>query len=225
MPAKIMVKTASRKIHGSVLLDYARDYIKTNIPYKLTNLEIEENYYPKEIVIPDSAYSLKVQLNNNELLGRITLPLDIIVNGHKYKKIYIGLQVNAYKELIVAQKNVIKGEKIIKNDFQRKKMNLNNVNGNPIAQWDNPLLENSVARQPIGQGQVLTERHLKKPLLIGWGDQIQAEVIVGQIRASTMVQARGSGRKGDFIQVENLRTGQKFRARIINTNLVRIIRK
>ena len=227
MPQVVRVKTAYFRIDGSKLVEFARGYIRDRVNNaNLTNLTIEPSHYPQEVVIPDTEYELQVNSRNNiDLLGKTTLPVDIMIKGKKYKRVYLGFTVNAYQEVLVAQSSLIRGDKLHQKNFKKENMKLNDIRGNPILDWDNPLLQDSVINQPLGKGQVLTEQHLQKPILIGWGDEVQAEVIIGSIRASTMVKARGSGKKGEYIRVENLRTGQNFKAEIINSNLVRIERQ
>lgn len=227
MPQVVKVKTASFQLDGSKLVEFARSYIRDRVDNtNISDLTIESNHYPQEIIIPDTKYELQVNSrNNNNLLGRTTLPVDIMIKGKRYKRVYLGFTVNAYQEVFVAHSSIIRGDKLQQKDFKKENIKINEIRGNPIMNWDSPLLQESVANQPIGKGQVLTEEHLQKPILIGWGDEVQAEVIIGSIRASTMVKAQGSGKKGDHIRVENLRTGQNFKAEIINSNLVRIVRQ
>ena len=217
MPSVIKVKTGSRTIDGQELIDYAQSFIKRNLPSNINDYKIEINNSPGEIIIPDTQYSIKAKVNNNQkLLGRFTLPLDINVGGKRYKRVYPGFTVDAYKKVFVARRNIVRGNKIKKDDFTREERSLSDIKGKPVTDWNDSLLQDGVLSQPIGKREVLIKSHLKKPVLVGWGDEIQAEVVIGSIRVSTMVKARGSGRKNDFIEVENIRTRQKFKAKIIN---------
>ena len=53
--------------------------------------------------------------------------------------------------------------------------------------------------------------------------RVQAEVIIGNMRVSAMVRARQNGKYGDYITVENIGTGQRFKAQVISSYLVRIV--
>jgi flagella basal body P-ring formation protein FlgA len=103
-------------------------------------------------------------------------------------------------------------------------MELSNINGELINRWDNPLFIDGVVVIPIAKGDLLTTYYLQKPVLISWGDEVQAEVVVGNVRIKTTVKAYQSGKKGDFIMVENKISGYRFKAMVINSNLVRVIR-
>ena len=224
IPDQIKVKTLSKKVNNKKLVNFIRDHIKRNINYEYENLEIEITSPLNDIIIPKAAYHFKISRKNNDYLGNYSLPIDIIVNGSSYKRIYVNLKTNMFKKVFVANKTLFKGEKISKSNFKYKKANIINVDSPLITDFNNSLVKDGILTKTISQNEILTEEYLKKPVIVKWGDHIQAEIKIGGINVTTMVKAKEKGKKGDFILVENLKTGKQFKAEIINRRLVRLVR-
>ena len=224
IPDIIKVKTSSQKVSSEKLSRYIKQYIRDKINIDYENLDIKILYLPSEIVIPDKDYSLEVYKNKDAYRGNFSLPINIIVNDSSYKRIYVNVRTNIFKKVFVAKDTFFKGEKISKDNFSFEIKDISNIDNIIINDWDNSLIKDGILTKTISVGEVLTEDYLHKPIIIKWGDEIQAEVNIGGITVKTMVKAKERGKKGDYILVENLKTGKEFKAEIINRRLVRLIR-
>lgn len=220
------VKTRSKEINSDQLLEFAKKYVKSRAAREEDKVKISFNFYPEKVIIPDTEYRLEVANNRNDrnLRGRISLPVIIKTNGERWKQIYIGMEISVNRKVYVARKDIERGGVLKKEDFELMERELNNFRGELITVWEHPLIEEGVVDRPIKQGDILTTAYLKKPFLISWGEKIRAEVIVGGVRVRTAVKACNRGKKGDYITVENLKSGERFKARVISSHLVRITR-
>ena len=224
IPPQIKVKTLSQKVDNKKLVNFIKAHVKKNINYEYENLEIEITSTLNDIIIPAAAYHFKIARKNSNYLGSYSLPIDIIVNDSSYKRIYVNLKTKIFKKVFVANKTLFKGEKISKSNFKYKKTNIINADSPLITDFNNSLVKDGVLTKTISQNEILTEEYLEKPVIVKWGDHIQAEIKIGGINVKTMVKAKEKGKKGDFILVENLKTGKQFKAEIINRRLVRLVR-
>ncbi len=224
IPDRIKVKTLSKKLDNNKLETFIKEHIQKNIDYEYDQIEIEITSSLSEIIIPDADYSFEISRKKSNYRGSYSLPVDIIVNKTAYKRIYVNLKTNIYKKVFVAKKNLFKGKKISKDNFEFKTASITDVDSTIISNWDNSLIKDGLLTKTISKGEILTEEYLKKPIVITWGDQIQAEIKIGGITVNTMVKAKERGKKGDFILVENLKTGKQFKAEVINRRLVRLVR-
>ena len=224
IPDRIQVKTLSQKISNEKLKKFIKEHVKKNIKYDYETLKIEILSTLADITIPASNYNFEIARKKSNYRGSYSLPVDIIVNDSSYKRIYVNLKTDIYKKVFVANKTLFKDNKISKDDFEYKKANITEVDSSLITQWDNSLVKDGFLTKTISKDNILTAEYLKKPIIIEWGDHIQAEIKIGGINVKTMVEAKERGKKGDFILVENLKTGKQFKAKIINRRLVRLVR-
>ncbi len=224
MPDKINVKTPSQEISEEEINDFINNYVKSKINYEYDKINIEIRSLNSEIIIPASNYNLIVSRDRNSYTGNYSLPIDIMINDESYKRIYVNLKTSIYKKAFEAKRTIYRGNKITKNDFEFKTKDITNIDSALISDWDNSLVKDGELTKTISSGEVLTEEHLEKPVIIKYGDEVQAEVIIGGISVTTMVKAKARGKKGDYINVENISTGKEFKAEIVNNRLVRLVR-
>lgn len=224
IPDMVYVKTASKRINEEILIQEAREYIKENLKYSRDKVRIKERFNPPGIVIPDKDYRIKYEYSpGSKKIGSVSIQAGIYIDNKIYKKIYLGFEVRIIKEVYVAKRGIAVGERIYQSDFYLEEKDLARFRGELINDFDNKLIENGVVGIPISRGDVLTTYYLTIPTIIHAGDVLQAEIVVGGISVITPVKARQSGKKGEYITVENIKTGHRFRAQVINSHLLRLV--
>lgn len=223
MPDIIYVSTASKVLDKKELLEQAEDFLCNSLENSFDKILIKPRFCPPEIVLPDSDYRLEFEYSGTNRLGNVSLLLTIIVDESIYKKVFLGFEVMVEKEVFIAKRPIFIGEKIIEDDFYLTTRKIAYFRGELIQDFNNRLVKDGIVNIQIPQDAVLTTYYLKLPIIVHSGDILQAEIISGPISVSTVVKARQSGKKGDFITVENYETGHRFKAQIINSHLVRLV--
>ncbi|MFW5976508.1 MAG: flagella basal body P-ring formation protein FlgA, partial [Bacillota bacterium] len=133
----------------------------------------------------------------------------------------------------------------------KKTRKLTDLKKNYITRWDESLKENNIIGIPLEKGEILTWDHIiednnifkemdletdeendgdneekdnmfNDPYVICWGDEVTAEIESGGIKVTATVKSRESGKTGDSILVENINSGKKFNAEIIEPDLVKV---
>ncbi len=222
IPRVFTVSTNFKVIPKDILLDFATKYIRDNISYPAQKLKIETDTNFKEIIIPDSSYSLEIDNDQEIHPGNISLPVVINIGGKEYKRVYLLLAVKLIQDVFVANKDLQRGVRLKKNDFNLVQREMNRELKGIITNWDEQFLAARVLSSPLKKGGILQESILKKPFVINWGDNVRAIIKIGNVEISTIVFARERGKIGDYITVENLKTKHKFSARVINAKIVRV---
>lgn len=224
MPYKVTVKTASRRVSSDTIIAFARDYLKEKVNCPAGRVEIIPRFNPPDLIIPDRNYSLEIDLmGQQELKGNVSLRVLLKIDGQVYKRVYLGFEVKLLQEVFVAKRNIKKGERLVRDDFSIETREIGSFRGELITDFNNRLVKEGIVNIPITRGSILTSYYLIIPDIVSFGDVLKAEVIVGNIRVSTLVKARENGKKGEYILVENLKTGYRFKAQVINSHLVRVI--
>ncbi len=224
IPNFINVKTATRWLKEEEIIEKAKGYLLSYLGYPLDKLVIEQRFSPPEVALPDKDYQLEFEIApGSNRTGNISMQAHILVDEMIYKKLYLGFNVKIVREVYVAKRDISVGEKLREDDFYLDVRGLDTVRGDLISDFDNPIILDGVVNIPINKEDVLTSYYLTIPDIVFPGDQLQAEIIVGNIQVTIMVKARRTGRKGEYITVENINNGHKFQAQVINSHLVRLV--
>lgn len=223
-PERIIVETKSRKIDGADLVEAAKKHIIEALDYPAEQIIVRVRQQIPEIILPDRDFQLKFEgLPGGSRIGNITLQAHIIIDDLVYRRVYLPFEVLVKQQVYLARRPIGIGETINPEDFVLTEIAVGNIAGDIITNLDTPLVTFGIVRTPIPQDAVLTSRYLRMPDLIKAGDEVQAEVIIGNVRVSVKVKARQNGKYGDYIIVENTSTGHRFKAQVISSYLVRVI--
>lgn len=224
-PMKIKITTDSRKIESKELINFAKKYIIEKTGYDKKKVKIIPKFTPPDLLIPAASYTLEViKTNNLQLPGDISLPVQVKIGDQVIKRVYLGFRVKIIEKVYIAKRNILKGERLKREDFILETREIVKLKGKLISDFNNKLVKDGIINTPLNKGDILTTYYLMRPVIISWGDEIEAEVVIGNIIVTTVVKALQSGRKGDRILVENKKTGHRFKAEVISSHLVRVIR-
>ncbi|MFW6306727.1 MAG: flagellar basal body P-ring formation chaperone FlgA [Bacillota bacterium] len=223
MPDDVSVISASTIISSDRLAKEGKEFLSSKISSSSEEkVEIISNYRPKKIIIPENEYEIKYSVSGDNPVGNVTIQASVLVNGSIYRRVNLGYKVRISKMVYVAKRNIYRNERIKTGDFKKELRVIDSYRGSIISDMKDSLVSDGIVRYPISTGEILTSYYLEKPYIIGYGDEITAEIIMGSIRVNTTVKARQKGKKGEFIIVENSKSGHRFKAQIVNSHLVRI---
>lgn len=224
IPERVLVRTTSRRLAGEQLINKAKEYLIGLIDYPAERIVIRARFIPPEIILPDRDYDLRFEISGGtKLRGAVSLQALIIIDELVYQKVFLGFEILVKHQVYIAKRPIKIGEKLVQVDFYQDYRELGDFRGDLITDWRVALVQDGVVKLAIPQGGILTSYYLSLPDLIRAGEQIQAELVFGNVQVKTMVRARQSGKKGQYITVENLKTGHKFKAQVINAHLVRLV--
>ncbi|MFW6007583.1 MAG: hypothetical protein ACOCQ5_06280, partial [Halanaerobiales bacterium] len=121
MSDEIDITLDTTEIGRKEILSSVREYLIDKLPEKdieEEDIEIEVKFMPEEVKVPAENFKLNIASKpSGNFSGNISLPIEIINNGDVWKRIYIGLDVLINKEVLVANKNHIRGNKLKKENF------------------------------------------------------------------------------------------------------------
>lgn len=223
IPEFVYVSSAGRILDEKEMLEKAELFLYNSLGNPADKVLIKPRFIPPEIILPDKDYSLDYEFSGTNRVGNVSLLLSVIVDDVLYKKVFLGFELMIEKEVYIAKRSISIGEKIREDDFYLSTREVANYRGELIQNLNNQLVKDGVVNIEIPQDGVLTTYYLKLPTIVHSGDILQAEIIIGSISVSTVVKARQSGKKGDYITVENNETGHRFKAQIISSHLVRLV--
>lgn len=214
------VERGSNTVNSEEIAVFATNYVEEKVMEIGDNYEINVTRQPRKVEISAADYNLKIGRDVDDPVGNFSLPVIVEVDGSTARRVFVGLEVNVYREVYVAKRDLNRGDSITKDDFELTEKEIDSLHREPLLDWDNEILEEGVLKNTLRQGDILTANLLEKRVLIRRGDTVQALVKVGNVRLSTAVKALDNGKKDDHIQVENTENGERFRARVLDSDQV-----
>ncbi|MGM0446155.1 MAG: flagellar basal body P-ring formation chaperone FlgA [Bacillota bacterium] len=225
IPNQVIVRRRSRQINSDDIKKYLRNHLADVLENVTDEYSIKINIRQKQITIPAKEFSIEIIDNREIKTGKMTVPTAVIIDNKEYKRFYVPVEIKALKKAYVAKRYISQGSKIKRDDYEFKLVEIDSLDGSDIIKKDTDLFNNSVELSySLKQGDILKKNNYNTSYLINWGDQIQAQVIVGDIELSLMVTARERGKMGEYIKVENPKNNHQFNAKIISSQLVQVIK-
>ncbi|MFH1194310.1 MAG: flagellar basal body P-ring formation chaperone FlgA [bacterium] len=133
---------------------------------------------------------------------------------------YITLRVNLFADVLVASRDIKKGELLYSNDFVKAEVDVTSLRTEPFI-YDEVINEYK-ARTAISSGTVLEDYMVEKAPLINTGDVVNAILNNGSVTVTFSASARTCGGKGDIIRVSD-DSKRIFKVEIIDSKNVKIV--
>lgn len=158
--------------------------------------------------------------NTNAKISGITSVKASCRGSHPWS-IYTKHRVSTSKSVIVINKTLPKHHIIQANDISLAVRDTIKLRNGYIT--DQSLVIGQKLRRPIKEGDAVYHHQLSAPKLIKKGDKVNIAAKTGSLTVVTSGIALDNGRKGEQIDVENLRSSRVIRTRVIGRNRVEVI--
>lgn len=223
MPKYVTISRKSRVINPAEIKARVEAYLKNNLDYKLANLVIKSTRKLKAIEIADQPYQIKIASSYNLKFSNNSLPIEITQAGKSVKRIYYPFKLGVKEKFWVANHDLAYGSNLEKNDFTFKVKTVFADPADYVKDWEKNNIRQQNLAISLREGDVLSFKDLKKSLAVKWGDKLRLKLKVNSVILTTTVIARGRGGIGDQITVENIKSGYRFKAKIISATEVRMV--
>lgn len=135
--------------------------------------------------------------------------------------IYTKHLVSIKKSVLVINKNLPKGHIVTDTDINYSTKNIRTLRNGYIS--DKSFVLGSQLKRPVREGQPIYSHQLEPIELIKKGDKVNISAKVGSLTVVTSGTALDNGRKGEQIDVKNLRSSRVIRTKIIGASSVEVI--
>ncbi len=218
----VVVIRESQLVNQELVKQQVYNYIYDQFTEYTGDLEINLRRDIPEIKLPIGDYQIEVgSAYSSRLVGNITVPVTIIVGGEDYTRIPVSLEVKLFTEVFVADKTITRLNVISPDMVQRRWMEVTQLNGDLVLSSEEVI--GKQANRTIREDTILIKEYLTEPILIKRNDQITIQVKYRGVLIQASAKALDSGAKGEWIWVENLNSGQKVQAQVIDVGLAQIM--
>lgn len=215
--------TASAQVlQRSDVIRESESRIRALLEEQQEGLIVDRVFFREEVNLPDGQLSWKVVPGKGDWKpGRQTIPVEVSVNGKRATVIQVGANLKQSVRYLVVKRSLKRGDLVRESDLRWEEGALDRA---PVDLVDNP-------RQLVGQAatrQIQPDRPLQSewftvPNVVARGERVQVAVAKSGLHIETVGIAKGPGRVGETIQLENPISHRRFEARITGPGRAEVV--
>lgn len=222
IPYQFSVEIDYKILEIDRLITKGKEYIVQQLEDKSQGVEISIVNPPRDLKIPYGRLEIEVlRKQQNSLLGRVMIPIKVIIDDKVYKRIYLQYRVEFWEKVLVAKDRIERGTKIDNSLFEvEEKLITNNYHQFVSADDD---LSGKRMKSFLQAGYPLLKRMVELPHLVKRWSEISLIAKIGGVEIVTTGKAREDGHLGDIIKVENISSKKIVKGRVIAKNKVEVL--
>jgi flagella basal body P-ring formation protein FlgA len=155
-----------------------------------------------------------------QLLGKVTVPIQVYQAGRPYKKIYLKTQVEIYRPIVVASRLLKKQTVIGEGDLALRRVDLVRLAKDFFTQKEGLL--GCETKTIIRAGTPFLSWMVRPVPCVYRGDTVKIRAVRGMVRAEVVGKALADGSIGKKIKVRRADNRQEIMARVVGTAEVEI---
>jgi len=215
-----VVKIGKQLIPESRITKAINEYWRQKYSKNASSIQWEYIRSPQLFSYPDESYTLQISYNGTLRSGRIAVSCLVETTGKK-ATYSIPVKISLNTQVLVAAKNISRGEQLIPQDFTQVTRPLNSREER-FAVSDFASLKGSVARMRIEKDAVILTPMIKKNEIIKPGQDVKVKLQMGGIVVSSIGRALEPGSVNDDIEVRDRQTGKILHGTITQSGTVHV---
>lgn len=217
----MIVRGAGVRYDSSNLITIAQEALLAQLSQQYARAEITAVGGPYEVRHPAGEVTVTPRVSGAApLRPRMSVWLDVSLDGRHYRSMPIWFAVKAYAPVRVAKRSMPSRQRITSNDFRIEERNVAAVRGVPVPAGE--TLGSAWLKRGVRAGEVLVDAAIESAPLIERGDDVLVKVSMGSIEIETKGVALANGQLGDTIRVENPGSRETFSGKVIGERAVLI---
>jgi flagella basal body P-ring formation protein FlgA len=176
-----------------------------------------------DLIVPAARENLELRADLREReprAGAWSVPVQVLVDGAVYRTIYTQWNVEVWAHRHVLRRDVRVGEALSLADFELARVQ---IGSGPASRAIQPAtFGGGTAVRALAKGHVVTERDIRRAVVIQRGDTIALEVRRGNVTVRTLAVALRDAHVGDRLPVRVVTSGREFVAVVTSTEAVEL---
>ncbi|MBU1196498.1 MAG: flagellar basal body P-ring formation chaperone FlgA [Proteobacteria bacterium] len=205
IPEHVYVKRMSQEITKQDIRTFLEQHLSTAYKgreFNLASLSVRGlELYPQGDV--DFVLSSNDIVSQN---GRLAVFLDVNINRKKQDRVSVTGQVDVFEKVLCVNRSFPKGKQLSREDVYLKKLNIFNLSGDYIKQFDR--IENKILKTGVKKDEYLRSDLIEQQPLIQKGDIVTLVSKNENLLIVTSGVSKEDGFENELIRVENLNSGR-----------------
>ncbi len=217
----VSLRTAAQAIAEDSVLKVAKDRLQQQFGGAYWRLDVEALATPEGLEVPVGAYQLRARpLGGTTLASRMTVWVDVIVDGLPYRSVLVPLHVQAMRHVYVARKPMRQGAELVPADLALELRDVVGLKGVPLGEAD--VQQGGKLQHALAEGQVLTLRDQAARGQVMRGDRVRLALAAGAVRVETMALADSDAAIGELVKVRPDNGSALVAARVVAPGIVEV---
>lgn len=220
-PPKIIVKRTAQNIGDKILREAVEKAVADELKAENVTFTISRLDLPSKIEIPSGDFVVKAFLGKSQnLFAPFSVALEIRVDEKIVRRLSAMIQIEAFAEILVANKNLISGKRLANDDVKTENRHLEKPLKNYLRNIESLRGLNLIKN--LTEGDELTTDSTIAAAVIKTGDAVQIEAHSEKLKIIINGEARTNGKIGDRISVKNTQSGAILQAVVLDEKTVRV---
>jgi len=198
---------------ASFLNDYYADTQAEKIDIRISDLD-------RRLTLAQCEMPLSFTLNDPSNAGG-NLTVHTRCEGTAPWSVYVPAQVSVFRELLVASRNLVRGDIVTRADVVSEIVNTSQLRQGQIGESDSVIGQE--VKRPISKGEPFRHASLDSPMVIRRGDPVIIELQSGSISVSSNGTAMVNGRIGERIRIRNGQSDRIVSAQVVAAGRVLMV--
>jgi len=202
-----------------MLIDRIKMFLLKNYDENHDDIQIDVDSVPEAIPVNPVDWEIQVESRYGAVKnGANSLTVTVFSRQSIYKKFVATARLRTFDDVVVAARLLNRGEKIGPKDVELKRVETTNFKRDYFTHLDEVV--NLQAKQVIPAGKPIFTGMVELPDIIHRGDIVRIVVKLKNLKVTATGKALQNGHKGERIRVENMSTGKKLSAVVLDEKTV-----
>lgn len=206
VPDTVYVKRASQEISIDDLKAIYEGYVGQHL--KGEDHEIRDFSVRGLGFYPEGELSLSSPVNKkgSNLNGRVTLYVDVHVDGRDQGRLSLSAWIDIFHEVVCLSRPMTRGTLLAPSHVRVERRNVSNMREMGFSTIQDVV--GKVLTRSARQNRILTVNMVTEPPLVQQGDIVKVVASRGNLRIVTLGIAGNDGKRDEIIQVKNMTSGK-----------------
>lgn len=183
-------------------------------------IEIDVADLDRRLTLAQCEMPLSFTLNDSSNSGG-NLTVHTRCEGAVPWSIYVPAQVSVFRELLVASRNLVRGDIVSRADVVSEIVNTSQLRQGQISETDSVIGQE--VKRPISKGEPFRNASLDSPMVIKRGDPVIIELQSGSISVNSNGTAMANGRIGERIRIRNSQSDRIVSGQVVAAGRVLMV--
>lgn len=220
-PPKIIVRRTAQNLDEKILRAAVENAVAAELQTEGVMFNIARLELPAKIEIPAGNFAVRAVLGNAQnMFAPFSVALEIRVNEKLVRRVSAMLEIEAFADVLVTNKDLVSGKKLTAEDTKIENRRITK----PLKTYlRNPeLLRGLNLTKNLTTGEEITTDSTVSAAVIKTGDAVQIEAVSDKLKIVISGEARTNGKIGDRISVKNAQSGAILQALVLDEKTVRV---
>jgi flagella basal body P-ring formation protein FlgA len=189
-------------------------------PTSATEVQVRLLDEPESVLVPAGRLEIRVKQGGDEVLGRRTFQLALVVDGMPARTATVRAETAAWADVVTAAHAMKPNDVLEADDVVVARVPLASGKSDYLRSVDDVVGKRVVRSLQVNKPIVASA--VGEPYAVRRGDRVTIEAKRGGLLIQTAGITKGAAQAGDTVTVTNLDSGKDVRARAVGPGTVRV---